>query len=453
MMASIKKRGNKFIVIYDYDNDLSVRKQKWETFDSFAEANKRKVEIENEKMTGIFVPPSAQNVSEFLDLFVELYGTKKWSLSTYSKSISTINNYIKPYLGDMKVQSLTPLIIEKYYADLKKKPSVKNKVYKTKNNISTNTIKQIHKVLRCAFGMAVKWNIIGSNPFERVEPPKHVYAKREIWTSDMILKALNVCEDPKLAIAIHLSFACSLRLGEVLGMQWKNAHISDIDIENDNAYIDVVQELVTVSTDALTALDSKDVIFTFSEYVNKSNRKTKVILKKPKTESSIRRIWLPRTLAKILRKWKDEQLEYKNFFGDEYTDYDLIVCFEDGKQCTHSVIRKGLEKLTKEAELPKVVFHSLRHSSTTYKLKLNHGDIKATQGDTGHSQADMITDVYSHILDEDRKINAQKFDEKFYSNERHEQKETSKNLNIDAIVNELNKNPELLNQLLSALQE
>ena len=59
---------------------------------------------------------------------------------------------------------------------------------------------------------------------------------------------------------------------------------------------------------------------------------------------------------------------------------------------------------------------SLRHSSTTYKLKLNHGDIKATQGDTWHAQADMVTKVYAHILDEDRKVNAQKFESAFYSN-------------------------------------
>ena len=63
-----------------------------------------------------------------------------------------------------------------------------------------------------------------------------------------------------------------------------------------------------------------------------------------------------------------------------------------------------------------MVFHSLRHSSTTYKLKLNHGDLKATQGDTGHAQIDMITSVYAHILDEDRKINAQKFESAFYAN-------------------------------------
>ena len=66
--------------------------------------------------------------------------------------------------------------------------------------------------------------------------------------------------------------------------------------------------------------------------------------------------------------------------------------------------------------MPRVVFHSLRHSSTTYKLKLNHGDLKATQGDTGHAEIDMITSVYAHILDEDRKINAQKFESAFYAN-------------------------------------
>ena len=59
-----------------------------------------------------------------------------------------------------------------------------------------------------------------------------------------------------------------------------------------------------------------------------------------------------------------------------------------------------------ELGLPDVVFHSLRHTSVTYKLKLSGGDIKAVQGDSGHAQADMVTEVYGHILDEDRRKNA-----------------------------------------------
>ena len=59
-------------------------------------------------------------------------------------------------------------------------------------------------------------------------------------------------------------------------------------------------------------------------------------------------------------------------------------------------------------------FHSLRHSSITYKLKLNGGDIKAVQGDSGHSQTSMVTEVYSHILDDDRRKNAELFERNFY---------------------------------------
>lgn len=74
----------------------------------------------------------------------------------------------------------------------------------------------------------------------------------------------------------------------------------------------------------------------------------------------------------------------------------------------------ALKQLIEENDLPKVVFHSFRHSSITYKLKLNGGDIKAVQGDSGHAQASMVTEQYAHILDDDRRLNAQRFDDFFY---------------------------------------
>ena len=146
------------------------------------------------------------------------------------------------------------------------------------------------------------------------------------------------------------------------------------------------------------------------------NTSTRIILKKPKTDSSIRKVWLPKTLAYILREWKSAQDELRALLRDEYQDYDLVVALANGRPCEDRIILKSFEKLREKAGLPKVVFHSLRHSSTTYKLKLNHGDLKATQGDIGHAQIDMITSVYAHILDEDRKINAQKFESAFYAN-------------------------------------
>ena len=41
--------------------------------------------------------------------------------------------------------------------------------------------------------------------------------------------------------------------------------------------------------------------------------------------------------------------------------------------------------------------------------------MKSVQGDSGHAQAKMLADVYSHIIDEDRMMNAQRFEETFYT--------------------------------------
>ena len=92
-----------------------------------------------------------------------------------------------------------------------------------------------------------------------------------------------------------------------------------------------------------------------------------------------------------------------------------------------------------------VVFHSLRHSSATCKLKLNHGDLKATQGDTGHAEIDMLTKVYAHILDSDRKITAQRFEEAFYQpQDLPEQKDNSSSSpDIAALIAQIQQYPEL----------
>ena len=190
---------------------------------------------------------------------------------------------------------------------------------------------------------------------------------------------------------------------------------------------------------------------------------TRLIIKRPKTESSIRKIWLPKTLAYILREWRKSQQEAKEFLGEEYQDFDLVLAQTNGRPCDGRVMEKLFNNLKKEADLPGVVFHSLRHSSTTYKLKLNHGDLKATQGDTGHAEIDMITRVYAHILDEDRKLNAQKFESAFYGNpdlrsvrapeEAKPQTLPAQTPDMASLIVQLQQSPELvalLSQLVSA---
>lgn len=140
------------------------------------------------------------------------------------------------------------------------------------------------------------------------------YKKRDIWTAEMIRKALDECEDGKLYVAINLSFACSMREGEILGLTWDNVHISDDDIARDDAYVYIDKELQRASKRSLETLDKKDVYYIFPPLM--PNTSTRVVLKKPKTDSSVRKIWLPKTLAYIMREWKSHQDELKGLLGD-----------------------------------------------------------------------------------------------------------------------------------------
>lgn len=106
--------------------------------------------------------------------------------------------------------------------------------------------------------------MIGKNPFENVVLPKTEYAKRDIWDADMIRKALDECTDSKLYIEMNLAFACSLRIGEILGLTWDNVHIEDKDIAADDAYIFIDKELARCSKQAIETLGEKDIYHIFT---------------------------------------------------------------------------------------------------------------------------------------------------------------------------------------------
>lgn len=154
----------------------------------------------------------------------------------------------------------------------------------------------------------------------------------------------------------------------------------------------------------------------------------------------------------MLKERYQEIQEYKELFGDEFQDFNLVFCNANGRPMESQIITRALQKLIKDNDLPPVVFHSLRHSSITYKLKLNGGDIKSVQGDSGHAQVKMVTDVYSHIIDEDRRLNAQRFEETFYQKKNPsevngatvEPKKEPQGITEEAMLNYMVQNPDFL---------
>ena len=416
-MASIVERKNRYCVVYQYDAEDGKRKQKWETYKTMAEAKRRKAEIEYKEELGTLVIPNCKTLEELLKEYVSLYGKTTWSISTYGACTALIEHYINPIIGSMKLNEITSRVLEKYYMSLLKTPAV-DKITKRRGSkkveyVTPATVKKVHNILRSCFHQAIKWDLMEKNPAVYATVPKAETKKREIWDAPTLFHAIEVCEDERLKLAINLAFACSLRMGELLGLTWDCVDISPESIATGKAYVFVNKELQRVDKSHMSVLEKKDVITVFPEI--KTNNKTVLVLKKPKTATSTRKVFLPKTVAEMLVEWKQGQEYTKEALGDEYRDFNLVMANSLGMPTEDSRITAMFKELITKHDLPHVVFHSLRHSSITYKLKLNGGDIKAVQGDSGHAQATMVTDQYSHILDEDRKANAELFENAFYS--------------------------------------
>ena len=121
----------------------------------------------------------------------------------------------------------------------------------------------------------------------------------------------------------------------------------------------------------------------------------------------------------------------------------------NGHPYEHRVIDKQFAKLIEKNRLRPVVFHSLRHSSTSLKLKLSRGNIKAVQGDTGHAEARMVTDTYAHGFDADRKLIAHEMDIGFFAKVGNSTEENSVSPDtIQQLRSLIQSHPELLSELL-----
>jgi len=263
-MASIVKRKNKWAVIYSVVDENGIKHQKWESYASSAEAKKRKAQVEYEQDNGTFIAPSAKTVRDLLDDYVSIYGINTWASSTYDSKCGLIQNYILPLIGDIKLDTITPRMMDKFYQSLL---TVKAKPRAWKPDevcfLSARTVKEIHKILRNAFNQAVKWELIQRNPVANCTLPKCEEVPRNIWSAETLFTALSVCDDDILELAINLAFSCSLRMGEMLGLTWDCVDVSDESVASNSASIYINKELQRISKAAVDAISSRDIFFTF----------------------------------------------------------------------------------------------------------------------------------------------------------------------------------------------
>lgn len=174
-----------------------------------------------------------------------------------------------------------------------------------------------------------------------------------------------------------------------------------------------------VSKEALARTDSKLVFHQFPDKRECSN--SSLILKGPKNKKSIRRLFMTGPLKEELQTWLKKLEQDETIMQERYQNCGLLFRLPNGQAVEQTLIRKWFEKWEEEhPEYGKIVFHALRHSSATYQLRISEGDVKAVQGNTGHSRADVLVNTYAHIQDEPRRVLSERFEAKFYTKSKPE---------------------------------
>lgn len=388
-MASIVKRGGSYSVVYTVTVN-GLRKQKWETYRTLDEAEQRKQTLDlcRKVKTGKR-GKHIDTVEELINRYILLYGQVKWSLSTFQSNCGLIRNYILPQFGKIRLEELSPLVVAEMY----------RKFYT--ETAGSTVLESIHKLLHSAFEQAVLWDYIPRNPFHKAVLPKRLQREYQFLLPGQVMGLLKQCEETWISLAIHLAFAGTLRKGEILALTWQ-----DIDWETNSVCIN--KTIKRVSREALRILGNRDVLYEFPSVL--PQEKTVLVLKTPKTASSYRKVYLPKTLMRILHEFHQNQ----DILSTSADFPNLIFRYKNGRPIQEATLTKYFQIALEKAGLSSVPFHSLRHSSITYKLILSGGDIKAVQGDSGHAQASMIIERYGHVLEENRRNVSRQFETAFF---------------------------------------
>lgn len=117
----------------------------------------------------------------------------------------------------------------------------------------------------------------------------------------------------------------------------------------------------------------------------------------PKTRHGRRTVALGSRSIETLRTHYEHQQVERISAGDCWQEYDLIFTTRNGTPIHPRNIYRDYKKLLKNAGLPDIRFHDLRHTAAS--LMLNNGipPIVVSRR-LGHARASITLDVYGHLI-------------------------------------------------------
>ena len=377
MAGSIEKRGkNSYRLTVSEGFDLNGKPM---IHRKTVHGTKKDVEVElakfvTEVQNGLIIDGKSLKFSEFTEIWKRDYGSKELAPSTYKRYCRILETRLLPYFGHFYINKIRPTDIMKFYDLLEKDTQLVRKKgnngSKTKKPLSGKTILEHHRLLRAMLHKAVYWQLIVSNPAERVQAPKARKPKRKSYDDEQTkillenLEQLSI-EDTKYKVAIILTVFTGVRLGELMGLEWQ-----DIDFKNG---------IISINRS--------------SQYLSDMG----VFTKTPKTESSIREIAIPEFIISLLEEYKLWYEEQKSIYDELWANSDRLFVQSDGKPMHPSTISKWFVKYVAQIGLPVINFHGLRHTNASLLVAQNI-DIAVISARLGHAQISTTLDFYVHPL-------------------------------------------------------
>ena len=286
-------------------------------------------------------------VTQYLDHWLENISRPTVRRNTYLSYKGVIDNSIKPIIGRIRLDKITPVNVQAMYGKLEDEGR------------SARYRQLTHAVLRRALNVAMKQGLVIRNVCQAVDPPRVEKRKIETLAPDQVQKLLDETEGTPSHALFVLAITCGLRQGELFALHW-----SDVDFDRGT---------LSVSKTLLEADKAPHI-------------------GPPKSKSAIRVLILPPIAVEALEDHQKMQADAG------LDDNELIFTSEKGMFIRKSNFqRKVFKPLLRACELPDIRFHDLRHTSAT--LLLQQGvHPKVVQGRLGHSQISLTMDTYSHLM-------------------------------------------------------
>ncbi len=394
--VNTRKRGSKWEYRFEIASVNGKRKQKtkggYRTKKEALEAGTKALHEYNN--SGFTFTQNDISVADYMDLWFEEYANLNYKYNTLLNYRGHIENHIKPKLGEYKLQSLTPAVIQKFINSLKLK------------GLSRSHSVGIFSTLSKALTYAVQpLMMIQFNPAKAVLIPK--FEKKPKSRYVISVKDFNKILDRfpfsnQYHMPLLIGYMTGLRISEAFCLEWK-----DIDFEN---------KTLTVN---------KSVYKRYLDEI-KQSKTTGWYIGTPKTYSSIRTISLDDYTLKVLGDERKRQLENRLYYGEYYTKLykkeekddkgntiykiietdqninleklDLIFVRENGEYTTPDSFKYCARIINHELKID-FNYHSLRHTHSTMLIENGANPIDV-QHRLGHSTVDTTINTYTHRTDQ-----------------------------------------------------